>query len=154
MLSFLKNKPKEIVAIANSRMFPITEVKEEMFSKKMLGPGLAFELKDGFIVAPCSGVITTFFPTGHAFGIRRKDGLELLVHIGINTVELKGEGFKKFKKQGDTVKAGEKMVKVDLELLKAKGYDMTVMLVIVNDANKQLDFVDYGDVVRGKKINK
>jgi len=153
MIGFLKSKRKKIVAIANARMFSIDEVKEEMFSKKMLGPGLAFELKDGKIVSPCNGVITTFFPTGHAFGISRNDGLELLVHIGINTVELNGKGFKKLKKQGDIVTAGEMVVDVDLDFLKNQGYDTTVMLVVVSENADKLKFISYGDVTRGKKIN-
>ena len=120
MFSLFGKKPKqgedEILSIAKGRMFPLEEVKDEVFSKKMMGEGVAFELGEDQVCAPATGELTALFPTGHAFGIRRKDGVELLVHIGIDTVELNGEGFTIQAKQGDKVTAGDPIVKVDRAL--------------------------------------
>ncbi len=138
-----------IVAIANARMFPIEEVKDEVFSSKMMGDGVAFELKEDTVCAPAGGELTAMFPTGHAFGIRCKDGVEILVHIGINTVELNGKGFTTLAEQGAKVKAGDPIVKVDRALVQAEGYDVTTMLIITDPKGKDIHFSAYGDVERG-----
>ncbi|EFY08313.1 PTS glucose transporter subunit IIA [Erysipelothrix rhusiopathiae] len=99
----------------------LTAVPDQVFSQKMMGDGYALELTEGTITAPVSGEVTMIFPTGHAFGITTDAGLELLIHIGIDTVELKGEGFDAVVKQGDKVKQGDVLTHVDLEFIKAQG---------------------------------
>lgn len=99
----------------------LTAVPDQVFSQKMMGDGYAIELTDGEIVAPISGEVTMIFPTGHAFGIQTDAGLEVLIHIGIDTVELKGEGFKAVVQQGDKVKQGDVLTHVDLDFVKAQG---------------------------------
>lgn len=143
----------DIVAPAEGRMIPLEEVKDEAFAQKMMGDGVAFELGGDIIYAPCNGTLDAVFPTGHAFGIAMKNGVELLIHIGINTVNSNGDGFKVLVEQDQEVKAGTPLVKLDLKKLSA-GYDMTTMLIITEANDQEINFIDYGSVEKGQKINK
>ena len=143
----------EIVAIADAKMIPLEEVKDEAFAQKMMGDGVAFELKEDTVVAPCNGTLDVVFPTGHAYGITMKNGVGLMVHIGINTVNSNGAGFEIYAKQGQEVKAGDPLVKLDLKKLNAE-YDMTTMLIISDPNDKEIQFIDYGMVSRGQTINR
>ena len=106
------------------------EINDPMFAEEMMGQTIGFILSDGEVVAPATGRLEVLFTTGHAFALRMNDGTGLLVHIGIYTVNLKGKGFKVLKKQGERVKAGEAVVKVDLDTVKQAGYDTTTMLIV------------------------
>lgn len=141
MFSFLqKNKGIQIMAPVNGEVTRIEEVNDPVFSEKMMGDGIAIQYADGDVYAPVSGVISTVIqPSCHAFGIRSEEGLELLVHVGLETVNLKGEGFRLLKEQGDHVKAGEKILAVDAEVLAAKGIDMITPIVITNSADFNID---------------
>lgn len=141
-----------LVALADGEMIDLTTVKDETFAQKILGDGVAFILKNGTITAPCNGVIGMLADTGHAFGMTRSDGVEVLVHVGINTVEQKGEGFTNLVKQGQHVKAGQPILHVDLDLLRSKGYDMTTMLIVIDSADKNITFTSYGEVHCGQVI--
>lgn len=158
MFGFLKKKnaitysDTSIVAIANGEMIPLEKVNDEVFAQKIMGDGIAFCLSDGIISSPANGYLTAVFPTGHAFGITMEDGVELLVHIGINTVENKGKGMEVLVKQGQKVKAGDHIVKVDLDKLKQQ-YDMTTMLIVTNPNGKIITFKHTGKVIRGDIIN-
>ena len=134
----------EIVAVTDGEMIPIDQVNDPVFSSKALGDGSAFIPESDFICAPANGKLAVMFETGHAFAVAMNDGTELLVHIGINTVELKGKGFESMAKQGDDVKAGQPIVKIDREFVKSKGYDISTMLIITNDQGKNLTFKDFG----------
>lgn len=94
-----------------------------------MGDGFAVIPEGNIIVAPLSGVAESVFPTGHAVGIKTKDGIECIVHIGLDTVELNGEGFKPLIKQGTKIKAGDPMIEIDRELISSKGYSVTTMVV-------------------------
>lgn len=145
----------DIIALANADIIPVEEINDSVFSKELLGQTIAFNLLDETIVAPCNGVLEVMYPTGHAFGIRRPDGLEILVHIGINTVNLKGKGFKLYAKQGETVKAGQKLLKVSAEWIKDEGYDLSTMLIITKQLKEgeKVKFTDKKHVTRGDIIN-
>lgn len=121
----------KVVAPMTGKLVDITEVEDITFSQKFLGDGLAIIPSDGLVVAPVEGKIIQVFHTKHALGINVK-GVEILIHIGMNTVELKGEGFDLYVKEGDTVKSGDKLLKVDLDLLKEKGYPTETPIVITN----------------------
>lgn len=121
-----------ILSPLTGALVPIDEVPDQVFSQKMMGDGAAVEPTVGTAVAPVSGELVTLFPTGHAFGIRTREGLEILVHIGLNTVEMKGEGFTMHKKQGDTVRAGETIVTFDLALCRAKAPSLVSPVVVTN----------------------
>ena len=140
----------EITSLGEGKLIPIESVSDPMFAEKMLGDSIAFafEGKNVTIFAPVNGTLSVLFPTGHAFGITTDDGVEVLVHIGIDTVNSKGAGFKLLdKKQGDSVNAGDPIVKVDVDALKEK-YDMSTMLVITNANEKKVTLVREGDVTR------
>ena len=97
-----------------------------------MGKGIAIDPEKGELVAPADGEITTIFPTGHAVGLTTTDGVEILMHIGMDTVELNGEGFATFVKQGDKVKAGDLLVRFDVEKIKAAGYSVITPVVVTN----------------------
>lgn len=113
----------------------LTKVNDQVFSAKLMGDGAAVIPSDGNIYAPVSGTITIAYETKHAYGIKSDDGAEVLIHIGLDTVNMKGEGFESLVKQGQHVKQGEKLGTVDLDAVKKAGYDTTVMVVITNTAN-------------------
>lgn len=113
------------------KQIPLESVNSEVFAKKMLGDGFAVVPEDGIVRAPISGTLETVFPTKHAYGIRNANG-EVLIHIGVDTVELNGECFESMVKQGDYVHQGDILCKVDLELLKNKNIDSTVMIILTD----------------------
>ncbi|OOB77459.1 MAG: hypothetical protein BEN18_10140 [Epulopiscium sp. Nuni2H_MBin001] len=127
-------KKKNIYAVANGTVIDITTVNDPVFSSKALGDGVAVIPADGKVSAPMEGEITMLFPTNHAFSVINKDGIEVLVHIGIDTVQLEGKGFKAVAQVGDKVKPGTPVIEVDLDVLKAENIDTTI-LMIVSDVN-------------------
>ena len=146
-----------IVAVANGRFIGPDEMKDEMFARQDMGQTVAIEPSDGTICAPVNGKIEMIFETGHAFGMRMSDGTGLLIHIGVDTVNLKGQGFTVLKNAGDNVKAGEPVVRVDLDVLKKAGYSSQTMIVITEPVNedKPVDFIEFGqNVSRGHKLTK
>ena len=146
-----------IVAVANGRFIGPDEMKDEMFARQDMGQTVAIEPSDGTICAPVNGKIEMVFETGHAFGMRMSDGTGLLIHIGVDTVNLKGQGFTVLKNAGDNVKAGEPVVRVDLDVLKKAGYSSQTMIVITEPVNedKPVDFIEFGqNVSRGHKLTK
>lgn len=143
-------------AIADGTAIDITTVNDETFAGKILGDGVAFQFSGTgkvTISAPCAGQISTLADTRHAIGITRGDGVELLIHIGINTVELNGEGFTCLIKEGDTVKAGQPLIQADLDLIRSKGYDPTTMLIVTDDNDKEITFRKLGPVKNGDIIS-
>ncbi len=122
----------DLVAVANGKAVKLEDVPDEVFASKALGDGVAVILEDGKVYAPADGTVSMVAETLHAFGITTPDGLELLVHIGVNTVELNGEGFKPQVKEGDTVRAGQLLCLVDMDLMKRKGYPMHTPILLTN----------------------
>lgn len=114
------------------KILPLSDVPDQVFSSGAMGKGIAIDPENGELIAPADGEITTIFPTGHAVGITTKDGIEILIHIGMDTVELEGEGFETFVNQGDQVKAGDLLVRFDIEKIKAAGYSTITPIVITN----------------------
>lgn len=118
-----------VVSPADGEIVPLDQVKDETFASGVLGAGVGIIPKNGVVYAPADGTLTTIFPTGHALGIQTTGGADLLIHIGINTVQLNGKYFKTLVKQGDTVRKGQKLVEFDLMQIQAAGYDPTIMLI-------------------------
>lgn len=143
----------EIVAPVNGKMIPITEISDPVFSTKLMGDGIAFYLNDDqvTICSPANGNLCTLFPTGHAFGIVMENGVELLIHIGIDTVNANGRGFDPLCPQGKDVRAGEPIVNVDVKKLKSR-YEMPVMLIVTEQNGKEVCFKDYTFYERGMLI--
>ncbi len=114
------------------QLVPISEVNDKVFASGALGSGVGVVPEEATVVAPVSGTVASVFPTGHAYGIKTADGVEVLVHIGIDTVAMKGDGFSAKVKKGDSVTAGQPLAVVDFEKVKAAGYDTTVIVVVTN----------------------
>lgn len=151
----LKNNQKNtnnVYAVVNGVSFNLEYVDDNVFSKKVMGEGVAIVPTSSEVCAPCAGVLTTLFPTGHAFGITRDDGVEILVHIGLDTVNLKGKGFTILKKKNQKVGAGEKIIKLDLNYLRNENIDYTIMIVFLGTKGKTLKLEKYGKVTAGKSI--
>lgn len=161
MLSFFNKKKNEttvstytLKAFLSGKVIPIEEVNDSVFSAKILGDGLAIEPENELIIAPCDGVISTVMADSkHAVGITAENGMELLIHEGIDTVALNGEGFELFVKEGDNVKEGDKLIRFDQELIKSKGYQTTCILVVTNsDDFPNLKLYTGIDAVVGKTV--
>lgn len=143
-----KKKGIEIGAPMKGKCVAIQEVNDPTFSDEILGKGVAVIPEEGSMYAPADGVITTIFPTGHAVGMTTEDGVEILVHLGLDTVALKGDGFEIKAEEGQKVKKGDLLIVADLEKIKAAGYDVITPIVICNSA-------DFGSVngMAGKDVN-
>jgi PTS system D-glucosamine-specific IIC component len=122
----------EFVAPIEGEIVSLSEVPDQVFSQKMMGDGFAILPSSGKIVAPCDGKIETLFPTKHAIGLTSTSGHEILIHIGIDTVELKGEGFTSHVKQGDQVKKGQHLLDVDLDFLKKHAPSIVTPIIFTN----------------------
>ena len=149
------NSGEKLVAVMNGKIFPLEEVSDPAFSGKVLGDGIAFAPteKQSTIVSPAEGKLTCLFPTGHAFGVTTENGVDILVHIGIDTVEAEGRGFEILGKAEQKVKAGDPIVKVDFEKLQQE-YDMSVMVIITNENQKDFRVFKDGSVVCGEVIGR
>ncbi|MQS89381.1 N-acetylglucosamine-specific PTS transporter subunit IIBC [Companilactobacillus mishanensis] len=131
--SDIKSSQKiEFYSVANGQYEELSQVPDDTFSQKLLGDGYAVKPSDGNIVAPVDGIITSIFPTKHALGIKTDSGLEVLVHIGINTVEMNGEPFEVKVKDGQRIHHGDTLVFADLDKIKAAGKDTDTMVIITN----------------------
>ena len=124
--------PIQIFAPAAGEAVPITQVSDPTFGEKILGDGLAIKPSEGKIFAPCDGKVDMIFETGHAVSLVSRDGAEILIHVGLDTVELKGQGFKVHAKAGDKVKKGQLLIEFDIPAITAAGYDVTTPVVVCN----------------------
>ena len=131
LFSVFANKPAAISRPCQGEYIPMEEIPDEVFSQGILGPCCAIMPADGAVCAPCSGEITALADTLHAFCVE-SDGIEVLVHLGIDTVSLKGECFKARKKLGDKVREGDRIIDMDLDAVKAAGLNPAVIVVITN----------------------
>lgn len=126
-------KSEEIVgAPMSGEVLPLEELKDEAFSSGVMGKGAGIESSEGKVVSPVDGTVSTLFPTLHAVGITSDSGTEILIHVGMDTVQLDGEGFEAHVKQGDKVKKGQLLLDVDLKLLREKGYSTQTPVLVVN----------------------
>lgn len=130
-----KNNPpaeKVVYSPLSGRVIPLKEVDDPVFSEGMMGPGVAIQPEDGSLYAPADGEITVAFPTGHAVALKATDGMEILIHIGIDTVKLNGDGFQSHVSEGDKVKTGDLLVSFDMEKIADAGYPATTMVLVSN----------------------
>lgn len=132
---------------------PLSMVPDQVFCEEQLGPGIAFIPSDGNVYAPVDGTISMMFPTGHALGLITKNGVEILLHIGLDTVELQGIPFKTNVKTGQKVNRGDLLIQVDLEYIRKSGKNSITPLVICNpnehailDVKKEQN-IDVGEMV-------
>lgn len=156
MFGFGKKK-KELVndeklyAPVSGKVADLTTVSDPVFAQKMMGEGFAIEPEDPIVVSPAAGKVTVLQP--HAVGLKRADGLEVLVHMGIDTVSMNGKPFKLFVKVGDVVAGGDKLAEVDWPMVKAAGFPLTTMVLITNSKDALDKFsVQYGPAQQGQEI--
>ncbi|GMG97021.1 PTS sugar transporter subunit IIA [Tepidimicrobium xylanilyticum] len=150
---FRKNKSIEIVSPVTGKIIPIEEVPDQVFSEKMIGDGLAIDPKEGRVLSPIDGEVVTIFPTNHAIGLVSKEGLEILIHIGIDTVELNGVGFTRIIEKDSKVKKGDLLVEFDIDLIKEKGKSPITPVIISNmDKVENIDKIDSGEAVGGETV--
>lgn len=128
----------EITSPLEGNIIPLTDVKDSVFSSKVIGNGVALIPTNGMIKAPANCKVVSLFPTLHAIGLKLDNGAELLIHVGINTVELNGKHFESYVKQGDYVKKGNPLLSFDIDKLKEAGYDITTPVIVSNTG----DFTD------------
>lgn len=160
VFDFLKGKSKEsadpkvmLTNPVNGKILPIEEVEDPVFSQKMMGDGFGVDPSDGDIYAPGNGKVVSVFPTQHAVGLELDNGVEVLVHIGIDTVELDGGPFQTVVKEGDTVTPETKISTVDLEGLKEAGKPNTIIVVFTNmDQIDSFELTTTGETTSGAEV--
>ncbi|MCT4796688.1 glucose-specific PTS transporter subunit IIBC [Exiguobacterium alkaliphilum] len=149
------SNPKEegFLAPMSGTILSLDDVPDQVFSGRMMGDGFAIEPSDGKVVAPFTGTITTFFPTKHAIGLLSDDGREILIHVGLDTVNLKGEGFTSKVKEGDRVEAGDVLLDVDLNLIRDRVPSLITPIIWTNGDGKRV-IVPFGEtVVAGEALD-
>lgn len=146
-----KNKSETWVSPLSGQVIPIEDVPDDMFAEKMLGDGIAINPFDGQVVSPVEGEIVQVFPTKHAIGIRSKNGIEILIHIGLETVKLKGKHFEEHIKAGDHVQPGDPLITFDYEEVKKKAKSVITPVIITDSTHvSNLETEKEIQVVSGK----
>ena len=118
--------------VVEGNLIDVSSLPDKVFAEKMLGDSIAYKPKNGLIYSPVDGEVTMIFPTGHAVGIKMDDGMEVLIHVGINSVNLKGKGFITFVKDGDKVKKGDRLLGFDLKVLSDNNINDSVIVILTN----------------------
>ena len=147
-------KETEIYAPGTGHIIPLSEVPDKVFSEKMMGDGVGFVPEKGEIVAPFDGTVKTIFPTKHAIGLESETGVEVLIHIGIDTVKLNGEGFESLVNADEPVTQGQPLMKINLAYLKEHAPSTITPIIITNLGDKTLTVEDVESVDPGKAIMK
>ncbi|PRO66757.1 PTS sugar transporter subunit IIA [Alkalicoccus urumqiensis] len=140
-----------LVSPADGEVVALSEVPDPTFAEKMMGDGVAVKPSSGVISAPVHGEIVQLFPTKHAVGLKTVNGIEVLIHIGIETVNMQGDGFKAFVKEGDKVAPGDKLIEFDMDLVNEKAESTITPIIITNgDAVGSIDKVEGKEVKAGE----
>ena len=152
MFGFLKRKKRDVFAPINGQLMDLGSVDDEVFAQRMAGDGVAILPVGEIFTAPIDGVITKIFSTNHAYSVKSKQDLEVLVHIGLETVALKGEGFERLAEEGDEVKVGDPIIKVDLNYIKEHAKDIITPILITDESkyeaiDKNTNVVIAGDAI-------
>lgn len=143
------NIQKTVISPLEGTWIPLSQVKDEAFASGGMGEGVAIIPNEGIVYAPYNGTVHTIFKTKHAIGLISEEGVETLIHIGIDTVKLKGNHFTSFIREGDSIEKGDKLVEFDIEAIKAAGYDTTTSVIISNTGD-----YDQIEVVKHVQVNK
>lgn len=147
----VNKKSSGLLAPVSGQAIPLSEVPDQVFAEKLAGDGIGIIAEGDTVVAPADGELTLVFKTKHAFAMTLDNGLELLVHIGLETVSLNGEGFEQLVEQGTRVKAGTPIMKIDTNFIASKGLSLATPVLITNvDAAKSITPIATGKVVAGE----
>jgi PTS system glucose-specific IIA component len=142
-----------VLAPISGRAVPLAEVPDEVFAEGMAGQGCAIVPEaSGEAVAPVSGVLVKLFEGGHAFGIATDGGIEMIVHLGLDTIELRGKGFERIATEGDRVEAGQPIVRFDLDEIRAGDYDPVTPVLVTNDEDHPVTGVRTGEIQAGELL--
>lgn len=141
----------QLLAVCDGTIIPMEEVKDPVFAQKMMGDGFAIATTGSSYYAMHDATVSMLFPSNHAFGLTFSDGMELLVHIGIDTVNENGKGFECHVKLNSNVKAGDLIMSIDRAYLESRGYDLTAMIIFTSPEKYQNFSCEYGKVVQGGK---
>ena len=145
------NKEIQIYAPLTGEYVKIEDIPDPVFAQKMMGEGFGINPSEGEVVSPIEGKVDNVFPTKHAIGLKADTGLELLVHIGLDTVQLDGQGFEILVNSGDTVKVGDPLLKFDLEYIRKNAKDVISPIIITNsDQTESIHIDDVQAVVKGE----
>lgn len=137
----------------NGNYVPLEEIPDPVFAEKMMGEGFGIEPTDGVVAAPVSGVIMQVFPTNHAIGIKTDNGIEVLIHIGLETVAMEGKGFEGFVSEGDRVETGDKLVTFDIDLVKKEANSTISPVIITNsDELESFNIESVTEAVKGETV--
>lgn len=148
MFEFLKQmQNRNVVAPVSGKCIPLDEVPDTVFSSRIMGDGFAIVPTGDDISAPMDGEIVTIPSSKHAFGMKTKNGVELLVHIGLDTVNLEGRGFTVLKKPGSRIKAGTPIIRVDRSFMEEKGVNLTTMVIFTAGYDKKVKLSCFGQNV-------
>lgn len=152
MFNLFSKKQHTLTAPADGKIIPLEQAPDPVFSQKILGDGLAIdELTGDTVCAPADGTLEMIFRTNHAFAVKTKEGVDILVHIGVNTVELNGEGFERLVDQGQPVKAGQPVIRIDRQRILDAGYSLVTPVIFTSaDAVKNIEFTPGKVVSAGK----
>ncbi len=146
-----KSEAGTLYAPITGKMIPLSDVEDEVFASGTLGGGVAFVPSVGEVYAPCDGVVSAFYPTGHAIGLTSGDDAEVLIHVGMDTVSLNGEGFTPLVKEGETVRMGQLLLKFDIDFITKKGFKVVTPMVITNLEAEKLTPSAFGEISAGEK---
>ena len=142
-----------MLAPVSGQAVPLSEVPDEVFAEGMAGEGGAIiPGGSGEVVAPVSGTMVKLFEGGHAFGIEADGGVELIVHVGLDTIEMRGAGFEKLATEGDRVEAGQPIVRFDLDEIRSSGYDPVTPVVVTNAEDHPISNLRTGEVSAGEPL--
>ena len=152
MFGFLKRKVRDVYAPVDGHVVALESVDDEVFSQKLVGDGVAVMPMSNIFTAPIDGVVSKIFTTNHAYSIKSNQDLEVMVHIGLETVALEGKGFTRIANEGDEVKAGDSIIEVDLAYIKEHAKDIITPIIILDESDvtqidKKLNIVKSGDII-------
>ena len=147
-----KTQPQPFQSVVAGEMIPLARVQDEVFAAGTLGHGVAIIPESGTIVAPADATVSMLYPTNHAIGLTTASGQEVLIHIGIDTVRLDGRFFKPLVSQGESVKVGQPLIKINLPLIEKSGFDPTVIVLLPNTPPERIEVHEKTSVRPGDKL--
>jgi glucose-specific phosphotransferase system IIA component len=150
MLNIFKKKLIEcnLYSPVNGKIIDLEKVPDKVFASKTLGEGIAFDLNDEIVAAPCNGTITLIASTLHSFAMKSENGVEILIHIGLDTVNLNGKGFSILVNQGSKIKKGQPIIKIDCSFMKESNINLITPMIITNGADYDIAFKETKGVAK------